>query len=177
MCSDSIRDRIPALARFSLPGETDDEVHSVSCKNQYWVFLPRVKRPKRGADGFANDLERYISPSLLCLHRHIMGVDIDKILGKCKIISHDSSAHRGAHLGVCTSHLNHLELTGYVMHQQFNILKPTGHVMRQQFNLLKLTGYVMHQQFNIQHWYALPALYLCVLYLSENKQRLVSLIS
>jgi hypothetical protein len=42
-------------------------------------------------------------------------------------------------------------------------------------NLLKPTGYVMHQQFNIQHLYALPTLYLSVLYLSENKQRLVPL--
>jgi len=40
-------------------------------------------------------------------------------------------------------------------------------------NLLKHAGYVMHQQFNIQQLYALPSLYLCVLYLSENKQRLV----
>ena len=45
------------------------------------------------------------------------------------------------------------------------------------FNLLKTTGYVMHQQFNIQQLYILPTLYLCVLYLSENKQRLVPLIS
>jgi len=37
------------------------------------------------------------------------------------------------------------------------------------------TGYVMHQQFNIQQLYALLTLYLCVLYLSENKQRLVPL--
>ena len=43
------------------------------------------------------------------------------------------------------------------------------------FNLLQPTGYVMHQQFNIQQLYALPTLYLCVLYLSENKQRLVPL--
>ena len=43
------------------------------------------------------------------------------------------------------------------------------------FNLLKPTGYVMHQQFNIQQLYALPTLYLCVLYLCENKQRLVPL--
>ena len=33
----------------------------------------------------------------------------------------------------------------------------------------------MHQQFNIQQLCALPTLYLCVLYLSENKQRLVPL--
>ena len=42
-------------------------------------------------------------------------------------------------------------------------------------NLLNPTGYVMHQQFNIQQMYVLPTLYLCVLYLSENKQRLVPL--
>jgi hypothetical protein len=36
-------------------------------------------------------------------------------------------------------------------------------------NFVKPTGYVMHQQ------YVLPILYLCVLYLSENKQRLVPL--
>ena len=42
-------------------------------------------------------------------------------------------------------------------------------------NLLKPTGYVMHQQFNSQQLYVLPTLYLCVLYLSESKQRLVPL--
>ena len=42
-------------------------------------------------------------------------------------------------------------------------------------NLLKPTGHVMYQQFNIKKLYALPTLYLCVLYLSENKQRLVPL--
>ena len=44
-------------------------------------------------------------------------------------------------------------------------------------NLLKPTGYVMHQQFDIQQLYVLPTLYLCVLYLSENKQRLMPLTS
>ena len=48
-------------------------------------------------------------------------------------------------------------------------------VTKYPFNLLKPTGYVMHQQFNIQQLYALPTLHLCVLYLSENKQRLVPL--
>ena len=42
-------------------------------------------------------------------------------------------------------------------------------------NFLNPTGHVMHHQFNIQQLYALPTLYLCVLYLSENKQRLVPL--
>jgi len=44
-------------------------------------------------------------------------------------------------------------------------------------NLLKPTDYVMHHQFNIQQLYALPTLYLYVLYLSENKLRLVPLIA
>ena len=43
------------------------------------------------------------------------------------------------------------------------------------FNLLKPTGYMMQQQFNIQQLYVLPTPYLSVLYLSENKQRLVAL--
>jgi ABC-type Co2+ transport system permease subunit len=43
------------------------------------------------------------------------------------------------------------------------------------FNLLKPDGYLMHQQFNIQQLYALPTLYLCFLYSSENKQRPVPL--
>jgi len=43
------------------------------------------------------------------------------------------------------------------------------------FNLLNPTDHVMHQQFNIQQLYALPTLYLCVLYLSENKQQLMPL--
>jgi hypothetical protein len=42
-------------------------------------------------------------------------------------------------------------------------------------NLLKPTGYVMYPQFNIQQLYALSTLYLCVLYLSENKQLIVPL--
>jgi len=42
-------------------------------------------------------------------------------------------------------------------------------------NHLNPTVYVMHHQLNIQQLYALPTLYLCVLCLSENKQRLVSL--
>ena len=48
----------------------------------------------------------------------------------------------------------------------------SGHVT---INLLNPTGHVIRQQFNIQQLYVLPTLYLRVLYLSENKQRLVSL--
>ena len=49
------------------------------------------------------------------------------------------------------------------------------HNRQLQLNLLKPTDYVMHQQFNIQQLYVPLTLYLCVLYLSENKQRLVPL--
>ena len=54
------------------------------------------------------------------------------------------------------------------------LLLTTVHV-HSHFNLLKPTGHVMHQQFNIQQLYVLHTLYLCVLYLSENKQRLLPL--
>jgi hypothetical protein len=40
--------------------------------------------------------------------------------------------------------------------KELNLLNPTGHLMH-------------HQKFNIQQLYALPTLYLCVLYLSQNK--------
>ena len=49
------------------------------------------------------------------------------------------------------------------------------HATSELINLLKPTGHVMYQQFNIQQLYVLPTLHLCVLYLSENKQRLVPL--
>jgi len=54
--------------------------------------------------------------------------------------------------------------------------RPADQKLRDFINLLNPTSHVMHhQQFSIQQLYALPTLYLCVLYLSENKQRLVSL--
>ena len=54
-------------------------------------------------------------------------------------------------------------------------VKHLTHSDQNLFNLLNPTGHVMHQQFNIQQLYVLPTLYLCVLYLSEDKQRLVLL--
>ena len=60
----------------------------------------------------------------------------------------------------CVSHATCI-IHAFIIHHEINRWKPTG--------------YVMHQQFNIQQLYALPTLYLCVLYLSENKQRLVPL--
>ena len=60
----------------------------------------------------------------------------------------------------------------------FEALDQRGFTRNYQWiNLLKPTGHVMYRQFNIQQLYALPILYLCVLYLSENKQRLVPLTS
>ena len=56
----------------------------------------------------------------------------------------------------------------------FNPSTDSVYFMYARFNLLKPTGYAMHQQFNIQQLYAVPTLYLCVSYLSENKQRLVT---
>jgi len=41
------------------------------------------------------------------------------------------------------------------------------------FYSLLVTWYT--NRFNIQEFYALPTLYLCVLYLSQNKQGIVSL--
>ena len=49
------------------------------------------------------------------------------------------------------------------------------HILYSHVNLLNPTGHVMHQQYNIQQFYVLSTLYLCVLYLSESKQRLVPL--
>jgi hypothetical protein len=65
-------------------------------------------------------------------------------------------------------------------HEETNVdrnrsTKPSVMYVAPSLNFLKSTGYVMYHQFNIQQMYALPTLYLYVLYLSENKQRLVPL--
>ena len=59
----------------------------------------------------------------------------------------------------------------------YNIVSPVHSFLVEPsfINHLKPAGHVMHQQFNIRQLYVLPTLYLCVLYLSENKQRLVPL--
>ena len=60
-------------------------------------------------------------------------------------------------------------------HHKLSVQTDLTETPASKLNLLKPTGYVMHQQFNIQQLYVLPTLYLCVLYLSENKERLVPL--
>ena len=67
---------------------------------------------------------------------------------------------------VCVSQKQQTDPVTYVFTAMF---------LKLSLNLLKPTGYVMHQQFNIQQLYVLPTLCLYVLYLSENKQRLVPL--
>jgi hypothetical protein len=62
------------------------------------------------------------------------------------------------------------ELGEWWAHEPDAYFQGTAHIHH-----LKPTGHVMHHQFNIQQLYALPTPYLCVLYLSENKQRLVPL--
>jgi hypothetical protein len=64
-----------------------------------------------------------------------------------------------------------MKLQGPILHHTFTYLTLKALVTTQNtcINHLKPTGYVMHQQFNIQQLYALPTLYLCVLYLSENR--------
>ena len=42
-------------------------------------------------------------------------------------------------------------------------------------NLLNPTGYVTHHQFCIHQLFIVPTMFLCILYLLENKQRLVPL--
>ena len=63
------------------------------------------------------------------------------------------------------------KLIGFYNRDEKCLLRGTNWV----FNISMPTGHVTHQQFNIQQLYVLPTLYLCVLYLSENKLRLVPL--
>ena len=63
------------------------------------------------------------------------------------------------------------------IHLLFLLCFNASGTMKHFINLLKPTGHVMHQQFNIQQLYALPTPYLCTVYLSENKRRLVPLTS
>ena len=78
-----------------------------------------------------------------------------------------------------SQNINQLKISGDVISPHtWKFIRNMNAFRRQNsefFKLLNPTSYVMHQQFNIQQLYALPTLYLCVLYLSENKQRLVPL--
>ena len=96
----------------------------------------------------------YITASLIC--------------GSAKVTSKISLEIMYLKKGKCDKFFSHLSVIFYFVNTGifFKLLV---------INLLKPTGHVMHQQFNVQQLYILPTLYLCVLYLSENKQRLVPL--
>ena len=88
-----------------------------------------------------------------------------------KILSLGWALQSGKHLRRTTAKIPAIKL--HLVLVKLPLLCPF--FSREVINLLKPTGHVMYQQFNIQQLYALPTLYLCVLYLSENKQRLVPL--
>jgi hypothetical protein len=75
---------------------------------------------------------------------------------------------------LCHAFITHRHLPFDIAHCHRHSQNHKG-IKKTLINLLKPTGYVMHHQFNIQQLYVLLTLYLCVLYLSENKQRLVPL--
>ena len=69
-----------------------------------------------------------------------------------------------------------IELVSNVVSLVNSTVESMEEIKRQNnINLLKPTGHVIHQQFNSQQLYVLPTRYVCVFYLSENKQRLVPL--
>jgi len=73
-------------------------------------------------------------------------------------------------LDATTTRIN-ISLPGVELHDYTNKSTSVMQMMTScKHNLLQPTGHVMHHQFNVQKLYALPTLYLCVLYLSENKQ-------
>ena len=83
-------------------------------------------------------------------------------------------------LNICLSKIRRLFSFFAVKAQVYDEYVTTGlivvlYILILVFNLLKPTGYVIHKQFNIQQLYTQPTLHLCVLYLSENKQRIVPL--
>jgi hypothetical protein len=94
---------------------------------------------------------------------------MDNLLANKRAVQYLAS-ERGEHV-----YLLHERNMDHVLDSVSTEQKTKAFLRHRCVNLLKPTSYVMHQQFYIQQLYALPALYLCVLYLSENKQRLVPL--
>ena len=77
--------------------------------------------------------------------------------------------------GVKTTFIKYVIFSIFAEYDNHTAIKYIRGLLFSCINLLKPAGHVVHQQFNIQQLYVLPTLYLCVLYLSENKQRLVPL--
>jgi len=89
--------------------------------------------------------------SSLC-HRHYTFLVIDSVVKQNISVAHFVRYVYGA--------------SDLTRHEGVHKFSDKAYLVRFMFNCLKPTGYVMHQQFNIQQLYALPTLYLCVLYLS-----------
>ena len=94
------------------------------------------------------------------------------VLTFCWVTEPSITAFRHATTTVC---LKCCCYTDTLQNHEFCFERVILSILQVAINLLTPTGHVMHQQFNIQQLYVLPTLYLCVLYLSENKQRLVPL--
>ena len=164
-------------ARFSSPVQTGTGAHPASYTMGTGSF-PEVKRPRRGIDysppsraEVEERVELYIcSPSgplwpvigwtFLCFSVYYISEDF--IVFPYKVRDYSLWWNW---IIICRG------IVTFVIYSNFYILSE----WHSEINLLKPTGHVMHQQFNIQQLYALPTLYLCVLYLSVNKQRLVPL--
>ena len=94
-------------------------------------------------------------------YRRIILAQLDK---KCPLFKEPevtNCVHNSSSQNPSTKHTNTVRTLSFASKVYVKLSNPTGHVT--------------HQQFNIQQLYALPTLHLCVLYLSENKQRLVPL--
>ena len=141
---------------------------------------------------------QYVTETLVDASKEIgLEVNVDKT--KCMVMSRDQNAGQNhcmkidnkpfemleqlKYLGTNVTNQNYIqeEIKGRLKSRNVcylsvqNFLPSSLLSKNMKINLLRPTGHEMHQQFNIQQLYALPTLYLFVLYLSENKQRLVPL--
>ena len=107
------------------------------------------------------------------------GEFLDQLRKSCILIK--ASASRSQLISYSVHQYTLLTIELLILRVETAIMSAVRNLTRQtsfvsmSVTFLKPTGHVMHQQSNIQQLYALPTLYLCVLYLSENKQRLVPL--
>jgi len=111
-------------------------------------------------------------PVLLSISLRCCAVEVVAFLARCA--AQAGTCLQTKHLPTYTSQNDRRMKSRSVEFSLCSVLKQPPYSRPLQFsilysiNLSKPTGYVMHQQFNIQQLYALPTLYLCVLYLSEN---------
>ena len=156
---DSIMRRMRFACRITKATHTYTHTHNI------WYLLLF-----HGSNGYVNALQCYVLRILPVLFKvcHVLGnMPATPMRRFYRHVNSDLNEDKVLHWKgnwFVTPSL-HIEKKNYKRQK-----KPEQYV-----NLLKPTGHVMHQQFSVQQLYALPTLYLCVLYLSENKQRLVPL--